>query len=398
MRMLAVMMALFSATAAAQERAHSLTGVRFGDHGDRTRIVLDLAGAPSYEIFTLSGERKRLVVDLEGADFALPGGGGSGSGPGKALVDGYRYAKNSPQTARVVFDLAAPVRLRDAFMIPPSAENSGHRLVLDLMEEDEAAFAARSGFVADSIGLARPEDAVVSAQKIIVIDPGHGGRDPGALGSGGLREKAATLQLAKALKAELERRGGYAVSLTRSNDSYVDHAERTRIARKAGADLFISLHADANRDRSLRGASVYTLDESASDRFAKEMREQGEPLFEFDTGEHAAVVDDILLALAERETRNQSGVFAETLIEHLADATPLLNNSHRRANYYVLLAPDVPAVLVELAFLSNRSDEANLQSAQWRRNMIASISDAIDAYFDQQGVRHAAATRRSAGN
>ena len=231
----------------------------------------------------------------------------------------------------------------------------------------------------------------VSSNKIVVLDPGHGGRDPGAIGAAGTYEKTVTLAYSNQLKRVLQARGGYEVHMTRDEDSYVEHEDRIRIARRAGADLFVSIHADGHRNRSIRGASVYTLAESATNRFASEMRAKGEPVFEFDSGEHSQAVDDILLALAQRETQNQSGVFAETVIEKINGVMPLLNNTHRQANYYVLLAPDVPAVLLELGFITNRQDEKALIDPSKRDEMVAAIANAVDMYFVRRGLRHARA-------
>ncbi|MEL7028384.1 MAG: N-acetylmuramoyl-L-alanine amidase [Pseudomonadota bacterium] len=233
---------------------------------------------------------------------------------------------------------------------------------------------------------AAPEDRIV-----VVIDPGHGGRDPGAVSSSGLTEKTITFDTSKRLRDVLAKSGNYEVVFTRDDDSYLVLDARTELARKAGADLFVSIHADAHHDKSLRGASVYTLSEQASDRVARELRDEGDfEIFDVDIADQPPEVGGILMDLAQRETKNQSARFAQLLIPHLSEAAPLLNNTHRRAGYKVLLAPDVPAVLVEIAFMSNVADEKNLRDPAWRQQIAVAIAEGIDDYFEERAVRQTA--------
>ena len=225
----------------------------------------------------------------------------------------------------------------------------------------------------------------------IVLDPGHGGKDPGAIGANGTMEKDVNLQMAKQLKALLEATGRYKVVLTRTDDRLLPLRQRIEIARAAKADLFISLHADHNEKTELRGASVYTLSENASDAEAAEVaaRENKDGVITgVDLTTQSPVVTSILIDLAQRETKNLSARFASLLTDQLAERTLVLRDSHRFAGFVVLKALDVPSVLLELGYLSNADDEAALGSKRHRRIVAKSIRDAIDRYFQwQRSVR-----------
>ena len=223
----------------------------------------------------------------------------------------------------------------------------------------------------------------VAKKPVIVIDPGHGGRDPGAVGAKGTKEKTITTAAANDLANRLRRTGRYEVILTRSTDSYVDHADRLRIARKGQADLFISIHADSTSSRTARGASVYTLADRAKGRQKRIVNNQNW-ILDVDLSEQTDPVGDILVDLAQRKTESQSDEFADILLGQLKGQTRLIGNSHRRAGYYVLLAPDVPAVLLELGFLSNTEDEKLLRTQQHRDKIMRSVVRSIDIYMSNQ--------------
>lgn len=225
----------------------------------------------------------------------------------------------------------------------------------------------------------------------IVLDPGHGGRDPGAIGANGTMEKDVNLQMAKQLKALLEATGRYKVVLTRTDDRLLPLRQRIDIARAARADLFISLHADHNEKTDLRGASVYTLSETASDAEAAAVaaRENKDGVITgVDLTTQNAMVTSILIDLAQRETKNLSARFASLLTDQLGERTLVLRDSHRFAGFVVLKALDVPSVLLELGYLSNADDEAALSSKRHRRVVAKAIRDAVDRYFQwQRSVR-----------
>lgn len=222
------------------------------------------------------------------------------------------------------------------------------------------------------------------ARLVIVIDPGHGGSDPGAVSASGLYEKTVTLKAARLLKEELRKVGHSTVLLTRNGDESIRLRDRVGFARAADADLFISLHADANPSKSVRGASVYTLSEKASDAEAAALAERenkADLISGVDLSHEAPEVANILIDLAQRETMNHSAIVAKLLVQHLGKRTTLLRNTHRFAGFAVLTAPDVPAVLVELGHLSNPEDARRLQQETYLRPLATAIAKAVDAYF-----------------
>ena len=223
----------------------------------------------------------------------------------------------------------------------------------------------------------------VVRKPVIVIDPGHGGRDPGAIGVKGTQEKTITTAAALDLAARLRRSGRYDVIVTRSSDSYVDHDDRLRIARTGQADLFISIHADSAGNKSARGASVYTLADRAKGRQKRIVNNQNW-ILDVDLSAQSDPVGDILVDLAQRKTESQSDEFAEILLSELKGQTRLIGNSHRRAGYYVLLAPDVPAVLLELGYLSNAEDEKLLKTKKHRDKIIRAVEKSIDKYMSER--------------
>jgi len=225
---------------------------------------------------------------------------------------------------------------------------------------------------------------------VIVLDPGHGGLDPGAIGATGVFEKDVTLAVARRLRDRLTATGRFAVVLTRDADIYLRLRERVQVARRAEADLFLSLHADSNPDPGLRGASVYTLSDRASDREAAQLA-QRENRVDALIGVHMDPEDEvmasILIDLAQRRTRGDSNVMAELLVGQLGEQVSLLNNSHRQAGFAVLTAPDVPSVLVELGHLSNAEDERALVTREHQERLTAALAEAVSAFFARATAR-----------
>jgi N-acetylmuramoyl-L-alanine amidase len=261
--------------------------------------------------------------------------------------------------------------------------------------DDAAAAAARPGAVIP-LPLPRPGTALGPdtagargrTRPVVVIDPGHGGVDPGAIGVNGVMEKTLTLAVALELRRLLESSGRYRVVLTRSDDEYVGLRERIARARHARGDLFLSLHADSVGRPHTRGASVYTLSERASDAEAERLAAQenkADIIAGADLGEHDAVVATILIDLAQRGTKNKAVVFADLVAEEIGAVTPLLRRHRRFAGFAVLKAPDIPSVLIELGYLSNASDARKLASAAHQQRMVRAIVRAVDRYFSLSG-------------
>lgn len=340
----------------------AIRGVLVQEAGAACRVTLALDRPAQARTFFLS-DPTRFVIDVANAQLALPGGA-SGQGPGAGVVRRYRYAQQANGVARVVLDLEAPASL-------VRQEVGGRRsaaLSFDI--------AANAPFTPTPAPVERMGRA--SGRRTIVVDAGHGGRDPGALGATGTREKDVVLHCALMLRDALEHRG-YRVALTRDGDRFVELEDRVRFAREQHADLFISIHADASPNRETTGASVYTLSESGANRAQNMMASQN---WDLDLGNaRAPVARDILVDLAQRETTNRSAQFAQLVIPRLSEVAPLVRNTHRNAGFFVLLAPDVPAVLIETGFLSNAADERRLADPRARDRMAGAMAEAVDAYF-----------------
>jgi N-acetylmuramoyl-L-alanine amidase len=291
-----------------------------------------------------------------------------------------------------VLDVKAPVAFKGLFLLP-ARDGHGHRLVVDLVEVSRAAyFSAPRGPLVSDPPLPRVQQAVVplapvrpegDRRPLIILDAGHGGIDPGAIGASGSYEKTLVLSYSR----ELKRQGRYRVQLTRNSDVFIRLRDRVVSAQAAEADVFISLHANSHRKKSLRGAAVYSLSEKASDAEAAALaakENKADVIAGIDLSAQTEVVSKILIDLAQRETMNQSKIFANILVKELATAGPLLRNTHRSAGFAVLKSPTVPSVLVELGYLSNKKEERLLRSEAHRRKLSAAIIRAIDGYFDWQ--------------
>lgn len=356
----------------------SASGVTFSASPERTRFALELSGEPAPRIFVVD-QPPRLVVDLDGVDFDL-----DGPVDPSGLVGDWRYGPLRKGTGRIVFDLAEPALVARQFFLPPLAGRPG-RLVLDLERVSPRRFAA-----AAHSAVARIEDDVTpaphDARAVVVLDPGHGGIDPGATSSvDGVFEKDLVLGFAQRLAGELEKIPGLAVYLTRSDDTFLSLARRIRVARAYGADLFISLHADAAPQDFVSGASVYTLSERPSDAEAAALAAR-ENLSDAVSGvvepEVKEDVSDILADLMRRETKTFSLEFAETLVTRLGEAVQMNNNPHRYARFRVLMAHDFPSVLIELGYLTNADDAHTLADPNWQDRAARALSASVARFFD----------------
>ncbi|HWA01166.1 MAG TPA: N-acetylmuramoyl-L-alanine amidase [Caulobacterales bacterium] len=338
-------------------------GVSLQDMAGAVRVAVAVDRTVLARTSFLTGP-DRFVIDMADAVWA-PGAPAQGAGVGAVVR--YRCGQH-PGAARLVLDLNAPGSLI-------SQAVGGHRnpgLSFDLASAAAPVAAAPVLVRRDNPGLRRT----------VVLDPGHGGHDPGAIGVAGTREKDVVLDAALKLKAALEARGQYRVELTRSDDRFVPLPDRVAFARAQNAELFISMHADSAPNRDATGASVYTLSEHGADRAQNLMDSQN---WDVDLGSapRRGMVGDILVDLAQRETTNKSAEFAETLIRGLGGVSPLAANTHRSAGFFVLLAPDVPAVLIETGFLSNAADERRLGDPRTRERMAEAMAGAVDLYFNR---------------
>jgi N-acetylmuramoyl-L-alanine amidase len=357
--------------------ASGLLKVRFGGDQLETRMVIELDRATSARLVSSDADARRLQLKFDKLTAA------DSDGQGRGLVKAW-----SLNGSALTLDLTRAAAVKRRFLLPPGDGVDVYRYVIDVASTGRPTPSAHDqdplGALIHTSLEAKPasETDPIRLKKVIVIDAGHGGKDPGASGTAN-QEKAITLAAAKTLKRRLEKGGRYKVVMTRERDIYVPLETRVQIARQAGADLFISLHADAAAAPDTRGATVYTLSEKGSDRAAKSVF-QGGSFIDVDLPGRDRAVKQILLDLTQRATKNRSGAFAEVLLREISDDTPLLRRSHRDAGFVVLLAPDVPAVLLEMGFMSNRSDEANLADPARRARLMDGVGDSIDAYFDQQ--------------
>ncbi len=418
----------FTGSPATAQSSFSVNSVRIGSHPEKTRIVIDISRPTDFRAFMLQGP-PRLVVDLPSFDWRA----GNPKGDLGNLIGTVRQGILQPGISRIVIDLHKQATLQSAFVLP-AGPNISDRVVIDVAPAPAGWTAAQermfgklnssaprlqldpitnnsqtppspkneSGFLKappqkpGSIQEAAPpavNDApppvIKSTGKgpkpMIVIDAGHGGNDPGAKGANGTHEKTVTLAAAKELKDRLESTGRYRVHLTRSTDKFIKLQDRVLIGRKQGADLFISLHADSIDKPSVSGASIYTLSNTASDAQTAKLaarENQADLIAGVDLSHEDKQVANILIDLAMRDTMNQSKFFANTVVKQAQrQGIRLLEKPHRFAGFAVLKAPDVPSVLIEMGFMSNRKEVDQLSSPAYRKKIVSAVADGIDGYF-----------------
>jgi N-acetylmuramoyl-L-alanine amidase len=386
---LAVLLLGFAAPLTMRPPAHAdiLKAHDFLVAGDavRTRIVMQLDDDASLNWFLLRSPH-RLVVDLPQTSFAIA----PADLKPRGLVTNVRYGKISDDHSRMIFAVNGPFTV-DGISIVKNESSSGYRLVADIVASPEADFEAA---LAKQAGGA-PKAAAATDEPVdmkpeapgkpftVVIDPGHGGIDGGAEGVSGTIEKNVTLAFGTELRDALEKVGKYKVFMTRDDDRFLPLDERVRIARQDDADLFISIHADTISVKGIRGATVYTVSDKASDAAAAAVASRenlSDDLAGVEITEANHDVADILVDLIRRETHSFSIRFARSLVGQLSNTIEMINHPHRFAGFRVLRAPDVPSVLIELGYLSNPKDEAELRDPKWRAKAVDSICKAISLF------------------
>lgn len=378
----------------AQEPVASVSAVRMGHEAGRTRLVVELDKQVEYRWFTLPTP-PRMVVDFPQVEF------------GNQLTD-LQFAPSSmvkaaragtfrPGTTRMVLDLAKPSRI-SVFTIPGNTQR-GPRLVVDVMPPKPGEAPTDKPPPEDVVTHEaapppqQPEAPVVPKQvvkksdapTVIVLDAGHGGVDPGACGKS-LCEKNLTLTMVKLVKEHLEK-DGYIVKLSRDRDVYVALADRVKFAQRNNANLFVSLHADSHPDRAVKGATVYMVSEKASDREAQRLansENEGDILAGVDLSHESKEVQNILVSLAQRDTMNHSSYLGQSVLSEMADVTGLRKSQLLFAGFKVLKAPDVPSILVEMGYLTNRQEEQQLANAAYRKKLAAAIAEGIGSYVKAQ--------------
>jgi N-acetylmuramoyl-L-alanine amidase len=378
---------LAASTPAAAPEFPIASDVRLAGDSRQTRFVLDLDKSIPFRAFALA-DPYRVVVDIPQVSFRLPAGVGTA---GRGLIKAFRYGLVMPGGSRIVFDLTGPARIANSYLLD-AANGQPPRLVVELEQVDRTTFVQSLGV--ESRPALKPAIAAAEAARpaapadlrpVIVIDPGHGGIDNGTQ-SGGESEKNLVLGFGLALRDRIEHSGKYRVVMTRSDDTFIPLADRVRIARNQSAALFVSIHADAlpHREGDAQGATIYTLSDRASDTEAERLAEtenKADAIGGVNLTEEPTDVADILIDLVQRETRTFSNRFAHLLAGEMKNTTRMYKHPLKSAGFRVLKAPDVPSVLVELGYVSNKSDLQHLVSENWRSRTVGSVAQAIDAFF-----------------
>jgi N-acetylmuramoyl-L-alanine amidase len=393
-----VLVALVVGGAAAAERTGSAiaasrpsgdfpvaSDVRLGGDDSQTRLIVDLSQKVDIRAFTLANPY-RVVIDMPQVTFQFPAKAGES---GRGLIKAFRFGLVMQGGSRMVVDLARPARVEKASVIE-SANDQPARFVLELAASDREAF-LRAAVENRAPEIRRPEAEPETgghgdARPLIVVDPGHGGIDNGTRAASGEMEKTIVLEFSQLLRDKIEKSGKYRVLMTRTDDSFVALGERVRLARAHQAALLVSIHADALRRREgdAQGATVYTLSERASDARAARLaaaENQADVIAGLDLSSEPKDVAGILIDLARRETKTFSLQFAQSVVGHLKSTARLHQHPLKSAGFVVLKAPDVPSVLVELGYVSNRADLRSMISPEWRERTADSLVQAMDAFF-----------------
>jgi N-acetylmuramoyl-L-alanine amidase len=401
----------------------TLKAMRLGKHPDKTRLVLELTAQSDFRSFVLS-DPYRLVLDVKNLNWTssqiLP--------PAKDIKT-LRMAMFDNDKARLVAEFTSPHLVKSAFMLPASKDKPA-RLVVDfakaslsefnvnkarihgtlpppndigqIQAPSQARLTSKKGDVSLSSTLNKPTFKALTnpnvpipshkarrdqplVKPLIMIDAGHGGQDSGAV-NGSIYEKNIALSMVRVLKEHLERTGRYRVQLTRNSDVFLKLYQRVALARRADADLFISVHADSIRKSTVRGASIYTLSDKASDKQTARLaarENQSDTIAGIDLSVEDQDVANILIDLSMRETMNQSKYFANAVVSGMkAKGIQMLQNPHRYAGFAVLKAPDIPSVLVEIGFVSHKKEVRKLLTRSHQDKLAAGIIEGIDRYFN----------------
>jgi N-acetylmuramoyl-L-alanine amidase len=383
-------------------RVAEATAVRLLDDGKATTFELTLSKGLMAQVYTLANPY-RVVLDLPEVRFSLDAAAGKA---GRGVVSAFRYGLFAKNKARVVLDTTGPVGIVSADMtrVPGS---KALKLAVVLVPMDAAAFGVGTGA---TLAAASPSDLAADmpserpgrilpadAKPVIVIDPGHGGIDPGALGTNNVAEKSVVLAVALRLKAALAKTRRYDVKMTRTDDVFVSLDRRLKFSAENDADLFISLHADSIEEKSIadsiRGATVYTLSDRASDEQARIMadKENASDLIAgigSGNSEGGEEVKNILIDLLKRETSNFSADFSQVLAKRLGQTITMSRIPRKSAAFKVLKQTHAPSVLVELGYMSNSSEEQEMMTGVWQAKVAEAIASAIQNYFSKRTAAH----------
>ncbi|MBU1306244.1 MAG: N-acetylmuramoyl-L-alanine amidase [Alphaproteobacteria bacterium] len=379
-----------TATEVAPVGLPNVMDVRVTATPERARLVIDLAAKTEFALVSLDGPN-RLAIDVRAATFSVPEPIGKPAGDG--MVEEYSVEQAGPDRVRTTLVLTGPAQVQQAYVLDPF-EDQPARLVVDIIPASAEDFAANVAKDLEASATVPPvvastpaggSELPIATRPLVVIDPGHGGIDSGAEAVGGAKEKDIVLAFSLKLQQLLIASGRFDVALTREDDSFLKLEERVALARANKADIFISIHADSFQQPEIRGASVYIRDENATDVLDKllaDSENKTDVIAGFAAPQMAPEVVDILLDLMRREMRHQSYTLAETVVRQLEPSVAMRRYPVRQADFFVLQAPDVPSILVELGFLSNADDMANLLQGDWQDRTAEAVARGISSYFD----------------
>jgi len=352
---------------------------------DSVRFVAEVSDESNPKVSRLEAP-PRLVIDFPGVTFSPKARGQKFGKTG--FVGGVRTGTPTPGTARVVLDLPTTQLTEKHFLLKPQS-GQNWRFVLDLFDNAPSVLPVAthpttpSKTTVGQKGL-RPFTTPTKTQRIIVLDAGHGGQDPGAISRSGHYEKNITLNMARETR-DLLQKAGYKVVLTRDSDIFIPLRGRIKKAHDANADLFISIHADSAKNPSAKGLSIYTISERASDAEAAALAERenkADIILGMDLSDVDPLAGNVLLDLAKTDTMNKSAQYAKYVVREMKKTVQLVPNAHRMAGFVVLKSPNIPSVLVELGYLSNKTEDKNLQKQSYRRDLAEALVRAVNAYFD----------------
>ncbi len=384
----------------ASANALEIKDIRFGEHPDKVRMVLDLSETTDFRAFILPSP-PRMVIDLPTFSWQAK----DINKPKRSMILDIRQGKLMPRISRIVFDLNQPITINSAFLLPKQ-EGKENRLVIDYSAATFKKFNNNKGNIHGTLKIdnyknssimkeskiptppknnTRPNN-IIKKKPLIIIDPGHGGIDPGTVARNKIYEKDIVLSLAKELKKQLLASGKYRVLLTRETDIFIRLKNRVEFARKHEGDLFISLHVNSNEKSNIRGTSIYTLSKKASDAQTAKLAEKENQAdliagidFNVEDEQVAFILSDFLM----NDTMNQSKFFANILISKVKQqGIYTLQNTHRYAGFAVLKAPEIPSILIETGFISNKKDLRLLKSYAHKKRIAKAIHRGIDAYFN----------------
>lgn len=385
-------MGLFSGGLYAQEVV--VSAAKLTASPKSTRFEANLTENIGFSAIAVNGPY-RVIIDIADASFDFPTGAGRKA---KGLVKSFRYGMVEERKSRIVLDVSGPVLIGKSEVVPAKGKKPA-RLVVEILPTTEENFKvtlatepkATDQAVAEvqtaAITPAAPAPSEIPVQakiKTIVIDPGHGGMDPGAISRNKTKEKDVVFAFAIALRETLQMNPNYKVILTRETDKFLSLEQRVRVAHENKADLFIALHADTVDDHDVRGTTLYTVSDKATDAEAEALAQKenrADVIVGIDLANQSKAVSDVLINLAQREAKNQAVYFTKKAVIKLKSFVRFTGKPVRSAAFVVLKSPDVPSVLAELGYLSNVEDEALLISPDWREKTASAMAEAVDDYF-----------------